>query len=274
MTPSPATGGSREIEIDQLIPSGRLKGRPLLLLLDVDGTLAPIVPDPSLARVPDDTRRIIASLASRADVHVVLVSGRAAHDARRVVGVERVWTIGNHGAEVMTPDGKTSVEPEVERYAEAVARTARTLTPLLVDIAGVILENKTWTLSVHYRRADEGVVPRLRSVVGGVAMQNGLWVGEGKQILEVRPPVAVDKGTAIARITRELGGADSEASVFFAGDDVTDEDAFRWLRAENPSAITVHVGDRLDTAAEFRFTSLDQIRTVLEYVARPTTLGR
>ena len=140
MTPAPTTGGSREIDIDQLIPSGRLKGRPLLLLLDVDGTLAPIVPDPSLARVPDDTRRIIASLASRADVHVVLVSGRAAHDARRVVGVERVWTIGNHGAEVMTPDGEISVEPEVERYAEAVARTARTLTPLLVDIAGVARE--------------------------------------------------------------------------------------------------------------------------------------
>ena len=274
MTPAPTTGGSREIDIDQLIPSGRLKGRPLLLLLDVDGTLAPIVPDPSLARVPDDTRRIIASLAARADVHVVLVSGRAAHDARRVVGVERVWTIGNHGAEVMTPDGEVSVEPEVERYAEAVARTARTLTPLLADIAGVILENKTWTLSVHYRRADEGVVPRLEAIVEGVAMQNGLWVGEGKKILEIRPPVSVDKGTAIARITRALGGADSDGSVFFAGDDVTDEDAFRWLRAENPRAITVHVGDRLDTAAEFRFTSLDQVRAVLEYVARPATIDR
>lgn len=274
MTPAPAMGGSREIDIDQLIPSGRLKGRPLLLLLDVDGTLAPIVPDPSLARVPDETRRIIANLAARADVHVVLVSGRAAHDARRVVGVERVWTIGNHGAEVMTPDGEVSVEPEVERYAEAVARTARTLTPLLADIAGVILENKTWTLSVHYRRADEGVVPRLQAIVEGVAMRNGLWVGEGKKILEIRPPVSVDKGTAIARITRELGGAESDGSVFFAGDDVTDEDAFRWLRAENPRAITVHVGDRLDTAAEFRFTSLDQVRAVLEYVARPANFDR
>jgi trehalose 6-phosphate phosphatase len=274
MTPAPARGASREIDIDQLIPSGRLKGRPLLLLLDVDGTLAPIVPDPSLARVPDETRRIIASLAARADVRVVLVSGRAAHDARRVVGVERVWTIGNHGAEVMTPDGEVSVEPEVERHADAVARAARTLAPLLSDIAGVMLENKTWTLSVHYRRADERVVPRLRAVVDGVAVQNGLRVGEGKKILEIRPPVPVDKGTAIARITRQLGGAEPEASIFFAGDDVTDEDAFRWLRAENPHAVTVHVGDRSDTAAEFRFTSLDQVRAVLEYVARPATLDR
>jgi len=274
MTPAPAAGGSHEIDIDQLIPSARLSGRPLLILLDVDGTLAPIVADPSLARVPDETRRIIATLATRSDVRVVLVSGRAAHDARRVVGVERVWTIGNHGAEVMTPDGELWVEPEVERYAEPVARTARTLAPLLADIAGVMLENKTWTLSVHYRRADDAVVPRLQAVVEGVASQNGLRVGEGKKILEVRPPVPVDKGTAIARITRELGGPESDASVFFAGDDATDEDAFRWLRAENPRAVTVHVGDRADTAAEFRFTSLDQVRTVLEYVARSATFER
>ena len=274
MIPAPAAGGSREIEIDRLIPLGRLNGRPLLLLLDVDGTLAPIVPDPALARVPDETRRIIAALAARPDVHVVLVSGRAAHDARRVLGVERVWTVGNHGAEVMTPDGDVSVEPEVERYAEAVARTAHTLRRLLAPIGGVMLENKTWTLSVHYRRADEAVVPRLREVVESVATQNGLRVGEGKKILEIRPPVPVDKGTAIARVTRELGASGPDASVFFAGDDVTDEDAFQLLRSEYPRAVTVHVGDRPDTAAEFRFTSIDQVRAVLEYVARSATFHR
>src|SRR5678816_3851134 len=137
--PPAIDGGVRHPKANP-IPDARLAGRPLLLMFDVDGTLAPIMSHPSLARVPEDTRRIVASMVTKPGVTVVLVSGRAAHDARRVVGVERVWTIGNHGAEVMTPDGETSVEPEVERYAEAVARTARTLTPLLVDIAGVILE--------------------------------------------------------------------------------------------------------------------------------------
>ena len=268
MTPAPAMGGSRHIDLDRVIPAARLLGRPLLLLLDVDGTLAPIAPHPSLARVPDDTRWLIESLVTRPGIYVVLVSGRAAHDARRLVGVERVWTIGNHGAEVIDPTGETTVDPAVLQYAEAMARTAQTLEPLVSSIAGVFLENKIWTLSVHYRAADEGVLPRLRGIVEGVAGQNGLRVTEGKKILEIRPPVRVDKGTAIARIVRDLGAESDDASLLFAGDDDTDEDAFRFLRAEYPHAVTIHVGDNAKTSAEFTFGTLDQLRLLLERVAR------
>ena len=268
MTRVPAAGGSRESDVDQLLAAARLSGRPLVLLLDVDGTLAPVVAHPALARVPEATRRIIASLVTRRGVSVILVSGRAAHDARRMVGVERVWTVGNHGAEVMDPNGDTTVDPEVSRYAEAMARTAQTLEPLVAAITGVILENKTWTLSVHYRAADERVVPRLRGVVEGVAARNGLLVTEGKKVLEVRPPVAVDKGTATARLVRDLGGLSPHASVLFAGDDVTDEDAFRFLREHHASAVTIHIGDRSDTAAEFTFHDSDRLRALLERLAR------
>ena len=123
----------------------------LLLLLDVDGTLAPIAPHPALARIPDETRRSIASLAANPNVVVVLVSGRAAHDARRLVGVEGVWTIGNHGAEVMDPDGEVAVDEigcSLCGFDRADAQTFST--PLLAPLKGVVLENKTWTLSVHY----------------------------------------------------------------------------------------------------------------------------
>jgi len=268
MTGVPAAGGSPESDVERLLAAGRLAGRPLVLLLDVDGTLAPIVAQPMLARVPDATRRVIASLVTRPGVIVILVSGRAAHDARRVVGVERVWTVGNHGAEVIDPNGDTAVDPEVSRYAEAMARTAQTLEPLVAAITGVILENKTWTLSVHYRAADDRVVPRLRGVVDGVAAQHGLLVTEGKKVLEIRPPVAVDKGTAISRLVRDLGGFSNNASVLFAGDDVTDEDAFRFLREKHPLAVTVHIGDGVDTAAEFTFQDTDRLRALLERLAR------
>jgi trehalose-phosphatase len=267
MTRVPAAGGSRESDVHQLLTAGRLARRPLLLLLDVDGTLAPIVVDPALAQVPDATRRIIASLVTRPRVTVILVSGRAAHDAKRMVGVERVWAVGNHGAEVINPSGDTTVDPEVSRYAEPVARTAQTLEPLLTAITGVVLENKTWTLAVHYRAADERVVPRLRGIVEGVAERNGLLVTEGKKVLEIRPPVAVDKGSAISRLLRDLEGFGADGSVLFAGDDATDEDAFRFLREHYPSAVTIHIGDRADTAAEFTFPDLDQLRVLLERLA-------
>ncbi|MFL5488272.1 MAG: trehalose-phosphatase, partial [Gemmatimonadaceae bacterium] len=132
----------------------------------------------------------------------------------------------------------------------------------------VFLENKTWTLSVHYRAADGSVLPRLRGVVKGVAAQHGLSVTEGKKILEIRPPVSVDKGTAIARIAVDLGAQSDNASLLFAGDDVTDEDAFRFLRREYPQAVTIHIGRRETTAAEFRFGHLDQLRALLERIAR------
>ena len=126
MTRAPVADGSPERELDRLI-AARLTGRPLVLSFDVDGTLAPIVAHPALARVPDATRRIIASLVTRPGVVVIIVSGRAAYDARRVVGVERVWTVGNHGAEVIDPNGGATVDAAVSRYAQAMARTAQTL---------------------------------------------------------------------------------------------------------------------------------------------------
>ena len=267
MTRVPVADGSPESELDTLI-SARLTGRPLVLSFDVDGTLAPIVAHPALAEVPEATRRVIASLVTRPGVIIVLISGRAAQDARRVVGVERVWTVGNHGAEVIDPAGDTTVDAAVSRYAEAMARTAQTLVPLVAAIPGVLLENKTWSLSVHYRAADEGVVPRLRGIVASVAAEQGLIVTEGKKVLEIRPPVGVNKGTAISRLVGDLGGFSPEASVLFAGDDITDEDAFRFLREHHPTAVTICIGDRVDTAAEFSFRDTERLRRLLERIAR------
>ena len=267
MTRAPVAGGAPESELERLV-SARLMGRPLVLSFDVDGTLAPIVAHPSLAQVPEATRRIIASLVTSRGVTVILISGRAAYDARRVVGVEHVWTVGNHGAEVIDPTGDTVVDAAVSRYADAMARTAQTLEPMVAAIHGVLLEDKTWTLSIHYRAADERVVPRLRGIVEGVAAEQGLIVTEGKKVLEIRPPVGVNKGTAISRLVSELGGFRDGASVLFAGDDITDEDAFRFLREHHPRAVTICIGDRADTSAEFIFRDTERLRELLERVAR------
>jgi len=88
----------------------RLDGSPLVLLLDVDGTLAPIAPRPEDAEVPAATRRVLEALVARPGVHVVVVSGRSAADARRLVGVPGTWTIGNHGIETIVPDGTISID--------------------------------------------------------------------------------------------------------------------------------------------------------------------
>jgi trehalose-phosphatase len=268
MIAAPAAGGGfRMPELLVTIPARRLAGRPLLIMLDVDGTLAPIALIPSLARVPDDTRHIVARLAQHPRVAVALVSGRAAHDAQRLVAVNGVWTIGNHGAEVMSPSGELIVEPSIMRYGPAIEAAASALAPLVDAVEDVIVENKTWSLAVHYRAADEHLVPRLREHVTRVALENGLRVADGKKVFEVRAPISINKGSAVVKLAHKLGALRPGASLLFAGDDATDEDAFRLLRADYPDAVTVHVGDSPESAAEFRVAGPNEIREMLLAIA-------
>jgi trehalose-phosphatase len=249
----------------------RLGGSPRIIMLDVDGTLAPIAPRPQDAAVPLATRRAVATLASRPGVHVAIVSGRGAADARRIVSVGNIWVIGNHGLEVMGPEGETEIAPQAQAFRSPMAQASRKLAASLTHVAGVVLEDKVWSLSVHYRLADAAVVPRLRASVEGVAEQHGLRLTEGKGVLELRPPVDHDKGTAVLALARRLGGAVPGASIIFLGDDRTDEDAFQTLRRHSPAAVTVRVGDDdVATAAEFRLPDPEAVRRFLEWLVAET----
>src|SRR4051794_33772353 len=125
--------------LDAVAPlvASRLRGSPLVAMLDVDGTLAPIAAHPSLATVPEATRRAVSALAARRDVRVALVSGRTATDARRLVASSRAWVIGTHGAELLAPDGELTVDPRVAAYADALARVASSLQSVVAALPGV-----------------------------------------------------------------------------------------------------------------------------------------
>jgi trehalose 6-phosphate phosphatase len=246
----------------------RLGGTPLVLLLDVDGTLAPIAARPELAEVPAETRRALAALAAAPAVHVGVVSGRGAADARRLAGLTHGWAIGNHGLETIAPDGEQTVDARVAPFSQPLAKAVRTLERLLAAVPGVIVEDKTWSHSIHYRLADPAVVPRVRRAVEDVAREHGLRVTTGKLVLELRPPVRVDKGTAVIALAERLGGLEPSASLLFAGDDVTDEDAFRLLRSRVPHATTVRVGaESRDTAAELHLPDPAAVQSLLERLA-------
>ena len=249
----------------------RLSGTPRIIMLDIDGTLAPIAPRPQDAVVPPATRRAIAALAARPGVHVAIVSGRGAADARRLVSVGNSWVIGNHGIEIVGPQGESEIAPQAEPYQGAMAQASRKIASSVTHVAGVTLEDKVWTLSLHYRLADPVVVPRLKAAVDAIAQQHGLRVTEGKGVYEVRPPVHLDKGTAVLALARRLGGLVPGSSVIFAGDDRTDEDAFRVLREHDPTAVTIRVGDEeTETAAEFRVADPEAVRRFLEWLMAET----
>jgi len=247
----------------------RLDGSPFAAMLDVDGTLAPIAPTPGEAAVPAETRRTLERLAALPGVHLALVSGRSASDAWKVSGVDGAWVIGNHGYEIRTPEGElTAVEP-ARPFERSVADAARQLEPLEREIPGAMVENKRWTLSVHYRRADSTAVPVMRERVHAVAASLGLRVMDGKKIFELRPPVDVNKGTATVMLAERIGALRNGASAMYAGDDRTDEDAFRALRARHAAVMTVHIrGDdpAATTEAEVTLDSTGDLRAALDWV--------
>ena len=250
------------VDRDALAP--RLTGTPLVLLLDLDGTLAPIAPRPADAAVPPVTHEALVSLARRPGVILGLVSGRAAEDARQLVAVDPAWVIGNHGAEIVSPDGHETVESRVSAF-EAVVAAARSE----LEAGGIVVENKRWTLTVHYRNVDAAFVPALRDKVSRVAAAHGLVTVAGKKVLELRPPVSVNKGTAVMALAERVGGLEPGASLLYAGDDATDEDAFLALRSRAPLAVTIHVAGEgsPETFAEYIVSDPREMGSVLAWLA-------
>ena len=210
------------------------------------------------------------------DVHVVFVTGRAARDGRQLTDVSPSWVIGNHGIEVSDPRDTLHVDPSVAPHVSRVAGALSYLEDHVGRIDGVIVEDKHWTLSVHYRLVDRAMLPAVRDAVMAAAHEWRLRITEGKKLFELRPAVEINKGTAVTALAAQLGvtsGARGSGIVFYAGDDRTDEDAFVLLRERTLNAVTVHVGRALSdggspTAAELRVEDPAQLRELLEWVAQ------
>jgi trehalose 6-phosphate phosphatase len=180
------------------------------LVLDVDGTLAPIVARPELAAVPPRTKAALRRLAARY-LLVACVSGREGEDARRLVGVDGVVYVGNHGLEL---------DPRAEKLAAAVARFRGEV--------GLPVEDKRLSLSYHFREAaDEAAARAQLEEVAELARAQGLDPRWGRMVLEIRPRAPADKGTAVRMLVRRSGAA----GALYAGDDATDVDAFAGLAA-------------------------------------------
>ena len=243
----------------------RLAGAPLVLLLDIDGTLSPIAPRPQDAAIAPATRDTLAALAALGDVRVVAISGRAARDAARLVGLDTVWIVGNHGIEIAAPGAQPTVHAEIARFSDQLAAAANAARAAVAQTPGAILEDKRWTLSVHYRLAARDHVSALNARITDIANTHRLSLTHGKEVLELRPPVKVDKGTAALELADRLGAGKPGASLLAGGDDRTDEDMFRALRSRESRWVTVHVaGDsQHSTAAELSVPDTHGMRTLL-----------
>ena len=238
ITPRPHAEQRVPIWIERWGEDGRL-----VLLLDFDGTLAPIVSRPENAAILPEARAALLRLLELGNVDIAIVSGRGLSDARRMVGISTIAYAGNHGMEIDGP-GVHQVHEEAAAARPLLDRVVEQLRPRLQAIDGAILEDKGLTLTIHYRLVDESQVTKVQQLVtDATAGHPELRVTEGKMILEVRPAVDWDKGRAVRFLLDHLQPS-PRVPVIYIGDDVTDEDAFRTLEARGERGEGVIVANR------------------------------
>jgi trehalose 6-phosphate phosphatase len=247
----------------------RQAGR-LLLALDFDGTLAPIVEWPEQATLLPAAREALLRLARRPDTDLAIVSGRTLEDVRARVALPGVYYAGNHGMEIEGP-GVQRRFVEAAAVRPRLAACAEALRHALAGVEGAFVEDKGLTLSVHYRRVAE---PALRDTVRRIAQEAcgrepGLRLTEGKMISEIRPDVDWDKGRALRFLLDALeAGDDNLVPALFIGDDRTDEDGFRAL-AGRGDGILVADPPPPTTAATAYLRSPDEVAQLLAGLADP-----
>ncbi|MBN2302837.1 MAG: trehalose-phosphatase [Anaerolineae bacterium] len=194
------------------------------LVTDVDGTISPIVPHPDDAQVTPRSRELLAALQSRLAL-VAVISGRAAGDVRDRVGLPELVYVGNHGLEWWR-DGQITLAPAAAQYRPALDAVIRALDGQIA--AGMQVEDKGATLSIHYRRAADppAVAEQFAPILREVAAAHDLALFQGRMVFELRPPVEINKGSAFGQLVEQYR---LDAAVYL-GDDTTDADALRLAR--------------------------------------------
>ena len=198
------------------------------LLFDVDGTLAPIVRDPQTSNVPELTRRLLMDCQTIYGL-VGCVSGRQAKEARRIVGIGSLPYSGNHGLELL-PRGahEPTVNAEAEAWTDRVQAAARETIPQLREETGLRIEDKGPIVALHWRGLDDEVAAEaVAEQIAEHAKAEGLLIHRGRSVIELRAPVTSNTGDAV----HALLDVASVSNALYVGDDRTDLDAFRSLRA-------------------------------------------
>ena len=241
------------------------------IFFDIDGTLAPIVDQPANAVVPERTRQLLIALSRRYG-HVACVSGRRASEARAMVSIGTISYLGSHGTELLRAGSTEPVlDPGLRDWAERMSEFAREVDTPDLRLRRVRLEDKGAILAFHWRGAPDQEAARAAiDAIAAKAESAGLRTHWGRKVLEVRPPVRIDKGAGIRSF---LDGEDVDTALY-AGDDVTDLDAFRMLDelvGEGRLSYAVKVGVRSDEGPEEIVSQADVVvdgpRGVLELLA-------
>lgn len=240
-----------------------LSGREILLFLDYDGTLTPIVATPDLAIISDTMRETVLEVAKKMTVSVV--SGRATDDVRSKVKIDGIFYAGSHGFEIVDPKGEVTINEEAQKIRKTINEVHQKLSEQLKKVDGALVENVKYTISSHYRNVADKDFPKVKEEVEKILEEYPtLRKTEGKKVFEIRPKIDWDKGRAVSWILKVLNYDKEKHIAIYIGDDTTDEDAFKVLK-DKGFGIFVATEPRL-SEAKYKIKDVDEVQKVLEFL--------
>lgn len=237
-----------------------------LLFLDFDGTLVPIARDPESVKLDVGTKRVLSRLGMSEQVRLCIISGRRVRTLRSIIGMKDICYVGNHGFEIEASGVALSTSAissvKIRRILGPVAGSLKTE---FRSIQGVVLEDKEFTLSLHFRNLahKDRKIFRIKCKELKSRFQNLplIW-REGKKVLEVLPDVRWNKGSAALLVCDQFPGR----LPVILGDDKTDEDMFHALSRRG---VTIRIGSSKNSAAEYYLDSQKQVIGLLRRLLSP-----
>jgi len=250
-----------------------LKNEPAVtgIFSDLDGTLSKIVPTPGEAIISDGMRNAIKELAKKYPV-VGIVSGRDSDDAKRIVGIEDIIYVGNHGLEWIEGD-KQEIAPEASPFIKLANDLQKQISDLLNGF-NLLVEKKKLGVAIHYRLEEdkEGAQRHINKIIEPLLSKHPLKKAEGRFVIELKPDIPVNKGIAITTIASKKGIKKG----IYLGDDVTDLDAFRALKKlrneEGFESILIGVVStegpaKIAKEADYLLKNVDQVEELLSWMS-------
>jgi trehalose 6-phosphate phosphatase len=225
--------------MDQILPSAlqnwhhltqRALNKKIILILDYDGTLAPIADKPELAVINNDKKAQLYELSQH--YHTILVSGRLVAEKFNLIGIEDLYYIGNHGYDFKRPFLSASSLQQVADFSADINEAYIKLQLILGKIEEVFIEHKKWSLSIHFRLAKKELIEHIEAAVNTLTEnQFRLRKHYAKKVFEIRPNINWDIGQAVSLIIDELNLDKDNLFPIYIGDDVTDEPGFEFVKS-------------------------------------------
>jgi len=231
--------------------NGSLKniaGRKIALFLDFDGTLVPIQKDPEQCFLSKKLKAQLLALSNSQCCYLIILSGRSLSDIKKRIGIRGIYYGGNHGLDISGPNLRFT-HPKALASKLTLKHIALRLRKAITNIEGAWLEDKKFTLSLHYRSVKKEKVILIKKVFQTVANEfieeKRLNVIKGKKVIELTPNVPWNKGSAVLWLLKQLK---DKCRPLYVGDDQTDETAFKSLHRKG---IAIRIGKSKKTAANY-----------------------